>query len=106
MAKRRWLKYTPWAMALRYTQREKYDNISEAEALFGLLVWLGLSRAHAYAIAFPESQATEFSTQQLSSRLVNSWRMHKYFRYLSDSEKTVQFRYDRVLEQAKHNGFF
>ena len=106
MAKRRWLKYTPWAIALRYVQREKFDTIIEAEALFGLLVWLGISRAHAYAIAFPKSQATEFSTQQLASRLVNSWRMHKYFRHLSDAEKTMNFRYDKTLEEVKHNGYF
>lgn len=106
MAKRRWLKFTPWAIALRYAEREKYDSISEAEALFGLLVWLGISRAHAYGIAFPQSSATEFSTQQLASRLVNSWRMHKYFRHLSDAEKTMQFRYDRTLEGARHNEYF
>ncbi|MEI3156326.1 MAG: hypothetical protein V8T07_01160 [Muribaculaceae bacterium] len=102
--KKRWLRNTPWAIALAYVRKNKrtYCRISEDEMLFGLLCWNGMPKNLAYSLAFPQSRATEASTAQQASRLFNSWEMHRFLSELEDSENRIAFRYQKDVEAERH----
>lgn len=105
MAKaRKWLKYTPWKRGIAYVygRNSRFDNISENEMLFALLVWVGMPRAYAYSLAFPDSKADAVSVPQLASRLMQSWGMRSFFKELAEKEKSMAFRYPKDIEDAKH----
>lgn len=85
-----------------FVNRYKVRYISETEMLFGLLVWIGMPRAYAWGLAFPESKANPVSVSQLASRLIESYGMRKFFNHLSDCEKSMQFRYPKDMEDSKH----
>lgn len=100
--KRKWLKTTPWERGLKFVYGGKYSTINEKEMLFALLVWLGMPRAYAFSLAFPDSKADAVSVPQLASRLMQSWDMRNFFRELAANEKWINFRYPKDIEEAKH----
>lgn len=103
MAKtRKWLKNTPWKRGLAFVYGKRYKTLTESEMLFALLVWIGMPRAYAYSLAFPDSKADAVSVPQLASRLMQSWNMRDFFKELADKEKYIAFRYPKDIEEAKH----
>lgn len=103
MAKaRKWLKNTPWRRGLDFVYGRRYKTISENEMLFALLVWVGMPRAYAYSLAFPDSKADAASVPQLACRLMQSWDMRAFFKELAAKEKGIAFRYPKDIEDAKH----
>lgn len=105
--KRKWLKYTPWQRGLDYVysrgNMESWGgSLQEKEMLFCLLVWVGMPRTYAYCLAFPESKAEDASVVQLASRLMQSWKIRKFFSELAEKEKAMNFRYTKDVEDAKH----
>lgn len=94
-----WTKYTPYRHTLRFMNRNKHLGLTESEVLFALLCWIGFRKSHAYEIAFPCTRATSASILQMSSRLINSWRIHKVFEYLESNKEMFRYRYDRDIEE-------
>lgn len=103
MAKtRKWIKNTPWKRGLAFVYGGRYKTITESEMLFALLVWIGMPRAYAYSLAFPDSKADAASVPQLASRRMQSWAMRDFFKELEEKEKYIAYRYPKDIEDAKH----
>lgn len=98
----KWTKHTPYRYCRRFLKDNKSLGLKENEVLFCMLVWVGYKRTHAYEIAFPESQANNASTLQMASRLLNSWRVHRFFDYIRGKVKAFEYRYDRDTEEMLH----
>lgn len=109
MAKaRKWLKNTPWARGLAYLYSKDNNGkgisagLQENDLLFCLLVWVGLPRSYAFALAYPESKADEASKAQLASRLMQSWKVWGFFNAFARNEKTMEFRYTTDMDFVRH----
>jgi hypothetical protein len=100
-------KNTPWFRALlgKYnTCRRSNYELTEAEAMFVLLVWMGVPRIRAYQTAFPNSTADEKSIPQMACILFNSQRVRALMEDLcnQNKRKMLQFNYPRDMDNAIH----
>lgn len=107
MAKaRKWLKNTPWRRGLDYIYSKEnmgiVEGFQEKDLLFCLLVWIGMPRAYAFSIAYPESKADEISKAQLASRLMQSWKVFGFFSSFAKMEESMEFRYTSDMDCIRH----
>lgn len=101
---RKWLKNTPWNRGIAYLhdRNNRYFKLTQDEMLFGLLTWIGMTKTHAYQVAFPNPEIKESSIPTLASRLYNSWAMSRFIDYLAHREQYMEFRYTKRIEDDKH----
>lgn len=98
---------SPWALAMAHTQPQAWsDGLTEAEALFALMCWIGVPKDMAYSVVYPMSRATRQSARQLASRLLQDWRIIRLHRSLRDCKDLLGYRYSRYLDdeysEAQH----
>lgn len=101
---RKWIKNTPWNRGISYIhdRSNRFYSLSQDEMLFGLLTWIGLTKTHAYQVAFPNTDVKGISIPTLASRLYNSWEMSRFIDFLARKEQYMQYRYTKRIEDDKH----
>lgn len=90
---------TPWQLATSLIFKCSWLSITQQEAIFGLLCWVGVPRAMAYKVIFPESKATPASIAQLSCRLANDIRLGELFSLLERNSEILHSTLPKSVER-------